>query len=155
MNPACARTGQCCQLLWIPYSPHQLRETWKAWRSGKGMAEDKVANTKTLLPADIDLIYPMLAGRSLGKSASGTKGTSIYAYGPCRNLDMIGGLSTCTIHANKPAVCRDYPCYGRPEKLADPNPGANRGCGFNRDPKAGTALDDQRMTIVPLSKDEF
>lgn len=150
----CIRTGFCCRLLHIPHSPRALREAWVCWHT---MSEEKGKP----MPADIWSIYPMLAGRCLGKVEAELDDGTIqwrYAYGPCRNLDvtLIDGrpTPTCAIHENKPVMCRDFPFYGRDEKLKDPNPGFARGCGFNADATAGRTEAESRAELLPLMEDE-
>ena len=61
----CIRTGHCCAMLGIAMSPRFMREKWEFWRSGQGRVDDGKVN----YPEDIDILYPMLAGRCVGCGA--------------------------------------------------------------------------------------
>lgn len=162
----CIRTGQCCQLLGIHVSPRRLRESYAAWVRGDYDDPEK-AKEQGLgsLPGDIHLLYPMLAGRCVGKrdtSADPERPAWHYYYGPCRMLDFVleGGVPvpTCAIHDNKPYMCRGYPFYADKSHLSDegnPNPGFARGCGYNEDPEHGTTEALMRGSLQDLDPEEM
>ncbi len=149
--PACLRTGRCCTRIPIPLSPRQLREGYQAWRD---------STPKMIEYEDIYLIYPMLAGRCLGRDPR----TGRYIYGPCGNLttEMVGDLRVagCAIHANKPRMCSGYPNYSMTKQVRmgdhvpQDNPGTMRGCGFNEDPAAGKSPAEMESGLVPLTEEE-
>lgn len=76
--PGCVRTGQCCTRIPIPVSPRQLRESYEEWAKSVKRGErehhaihmDGGSRHKEVYQAiysDIDLVYPMLKDRCLGK----------------------------------------------------------------------------------------
>jgi len=146
---ACARTGQCCELIMLDHSPRLIRESYENWKYSK---------PNTVQYQDIELMYPMLAGRCKGKKDFG--GTMKYIYGPCRNFDRDEkGLPLCAIHQNKPRMCSGYPHYQTPIAVVmntktNDNPGWFRGCGFNSDPSYGGTLETMALGIQPLTDEE-
>ena len=158
-KPMCARTGQCCLSIPIDWSPKELREAWegkKANRSGARYVED------------IDLLYPMLAGRCKGKRKGHRPNGKVYwkyIYGPCRNLDWAiekGALKpSCAIHDNKPRMCSGFPYYSHAAETRmtdaprNDNPGTFKGCGYNTDPNDGWTVEEHGAGLVPLGKDEL
>jgi len=159
--PACIRTGMCCENVLLALSPRQLREGFRNWRDDK-------PNTTRL--TDIWLIAPMLEGRCRGKYLLPSSRPGCpkfkYVYGPCKNLAYEDGpkgkrMATCTIHEDRPHLCRGYPMYGAQESVemradaVNHNPGYMKGCGYNADPKDGTAPEEfGPKKLLALSKDE-
>lgn len=150
-EPGCARTGGCCRNILLEWSPRQLREAYRAWR-------DSLPDVTRL--QGIELIYPMLAGRCRGKKRY-PSGAVRFVYGPCKHLAVDpGGLAACSIHADRPSLCRGYPTYQDPQKVqmgerpAPTNPGYMRGCGYNRDPQAGST-DADFARLEPLAPEEL
>lgn len=157
-KPACARTGFCCMLIPISWSPRALREGFENWRSGKDGSR---------YPWDVELLYPMLSGRCKGKRRirlSNGKVAWRYIYGPCRNLDWAverGRLTpSCAIHDNKPKMCSGFPFYKRAndvtmgERPDGNNPGTFKGCGFNESTEAGWDIETYDSDLVPLTAEE-
>ena len=142
----CDRQGTCCMRIPLPVSPRQLRESYLEFRArlsdpkATPLAMGKpIGGTNT--HRDIDIIYPMLVGRCLGKKVM--SGATMYIYGPCRNFSMNGeGLGECAIHETKPWMCSSYPNGGT---------GTFKGCGFKPDPEEGFSMMD---FINLLSLDE-
>jgi len=145
--PACGRSGLCCEFVLLSHSPSQLRTSYRSW-----VTDGKEGGDVSRLEG-IHLIFPMLEGRCRGKYVAKDGGTR-YVYGPCKNFarekgqGKKPGKGICTIHDNRPALCRGYPYYQNPqtvqmgERRKDDNPGYMRGCGYNSDRKAGHAPSD-------------
>lgn len=139
---SCKRSGMCCQVLYIRVSPRQLRDAYRKWKKGDGSDY-----------AEIDILFPMLEGRALGKriTADGPR----YYYGPCKMLGtMPDGKPGCTIQADKPAMCSGYPFYELTPLERPANPAIFRGCGFNTDPDAGVTLSEVGSGLLPLEENE-
>jgi len=77
-KPHCIRTGMCCQRLMLPKSPRQLRESYEMMRLLRSDKDAVFLDRSADIPPfklkmgtpiyrDIELIYPMLAGRCQGK----------------------------------------------------------------------------------------
>jgi Fe-S-cluster containining protein len=76
-QPGCIRTGMCCQRIPLPVSPRKMRESyenWLEWRAGETIylkmqmsPIERNAFKSDHFHKDIELIYPMLMGRCLGK----------------------------------------------------------------------------------------
>lgn len=155
--PACIRTGFCCSLIPLAWSPKALRDSYESWKESK---PDGNAGQ------DIDMIWPMLAGRCKGKRRIKRRGKDAweYVYGPCRNLDysIIDGKLTagCAVHKHRPRMCSRFPHYEakREMKMTQGDPGENRGtfkgCGFNADPNAGEDIETFGDGLLPLTKGE-
>ena len=156
---ACARTGFCCMLIPFAWSPKDLRDSYESWKDGK--------TNPALVAQDIDMLYPMLAGRCKGKRRiKNHSGKEVwqYVYGPCRNLDwsIVDGKVTagCAVHENKPRMCSGFPYYEsrRVVKMTQADPGENRGtfkgCGFNADPEAGQDIETFGDGLVALDEEE-
>lgn len=158
-TPTCARTGQCCLSIPISWSPREMREAWETWKYQKKGG---------IHVEDIDLLWPMLAGRCKGKRQGRRPDGSTYwtyIYGPCRNLDWAiekGALMpSCAIHDNKPRMCSGFPYYEKRRETRmtdaprDENPGTFQGCGFNTDPTNGWTVEEHGADLTPLSKGEM
>jgi Fe-S-cluster containining protein len=135
----CKRTGQCCKIIPIPISPRQLREDYKKYIKGQDY-----------LHANIEIIYPMLKNRCLGKRVMFKSKQLLYLYGPCKNYEEINGLPTCRIQNNKPWMCSSYPNGGH---------GTFKGCGFNlalNEPEYGYTVGglSSNRWIIPLEENE-
>ncbi len=141
-------------------SPRELRENWLGWAREVEAAR---AGQRPVAVVDvidgIDRIYPMTAGRCLGRQPWPQDDGTVrftYAYGPCRNLDerVIDGrvMPACAIHETRPAMCSGYPIY---KKAPTENPGMYRGCGYNADPNAGSTEAEFRAQLLPLSPEEL
>lgn len=154
---ACARTGFCCMLIPFAWSPKDLRDSYESWSKGKKGG---------LVAQDIEMLYPMLAGRCKGKRRIRRRGKDVwqYIYGPCRNLDwsIVDGkvAAGCAVHENKPRMCSGFPHYdsSRVVKMTEADPGENlgtfKGCGFNSDPDAGQDIETFADGLVPLDDEE-
>lgn len=150
--PACLRTGRCCETVLLTLSPRQLKAYYMNWVNGGPPPE----------LFEVWLIYPMLAGRARGKLV--VENRTFYVYGPCKNLEfeLKGGvaLGKCSIHEDRPAMCRSYP-YGHGVETDSSRPGAAqgekawmRGCGYKADPEKGTSPAEVLAGLVPLSEEE-
>lgn len=164
----CDRTGMCCIRVPIPISPRKLRESYESWKHiymnkievisslTMGMYEHPTFQQRVY--SDINLIYPMLVGRCLGKTKNPFKKHEkdtvdfnkeyFYIYGPCKNFQFDkSGLATCTIQDHKPWMCSSYPNGGN---------GTFRGCGFNFDVNYGVTIADLSMNkLEPLDPSEI
>ena len=158
-TPACVRTGFCCMLIPLAWSPKDIRDSYESWKKGK---------KNGLVAQDIDMLWPMLAGRCKGKRRiKGASGKDVwqYVYGPCRNLDwsMVKGklVAGCAVHEHKPRMCSGFPYYNskRVVKMTEADPGENlgtfKGCGYNADPEAGKDIETFGDGLVPLNKNEL
>ena len=159
-QPACKRTGMCCEHVLLSVSPSQLRRDYELW----------VNNSITYGQArftDVHVIFPMLEGRCRGKWRNPHDKSLHYVYGPCKNLthEMIERdgeqvrVAGCSIHAHRPGLCRNYPYYRSTRALemgATPenaNPGYMQGCGYNAQADAGWAP-QTFDTLEPLTDAE-
>lgn len=152
----CNRSGCCCETLPLDFSPRQLRDSYEAWFDNSG-SDGRIVKLK-----EIFLIYPMLEGRCRGKIVQ--DGAVKYVYGPCKNLDfeLVDGkrLAKCSIHENRPSLCRGYPYYSTEYsprmslELPVTNPGYMRGCGYNADSGAGRTREEIDADLLPLEPHE-
>ena len=141
----CNRQGCCCERVLIPHSPRKLRKSFEAWNKG--------TKDETRL-VDIHLIFPMLAGRCLGRMGNGN-----YVYGPCKHLRPAenGETATCTIHDHRPQLCSGYPRYDNPVEVrmgGGESPGYMRGCGYNGDPNHGFTKGEIDNMLTPVEGNE-
>lgn len=145
-QPACKRSGMCCEHILLDVSPSQLRRDYELWVNGS------ITHGQARF-SDIHVIFPMLEGRCRGKWKNPHCGSVRYVYGPCKNLtyetvEQDGQqvkLAGCSIHAHRPQLCRNYPYYraGRVMEMTasgkGQSPGYMQGCGYNADAEAGFA----------------
>lgn len=169
----CIRTGMCCQRIPIPVSPRQLREAYEEFHrrlvsNNYDAAFEMTGRHDARYPQcyrDIELIYPMLKDRCLGKiTLAGANKQEVmiksaigleppdwhsYVYGPCRFFErtqiidgrMVGG---CSINEIKPWMCSSYPNGGT---------ATFRGCGYNAGTENGLTF-DAFAKLEPLTEDE-
>lgn len=153
---ACARSGGCCMSVLLPYSPAELRASF---RRARGTGSDVTVKLE-----DIEIVYPMLAGLCRGKYKR-DDGKFQYVYGPCKHFlqgdALAGRLPGCVIHEDRPKLCSGYPLYERPEQIAMSagslgwNPGYMKGCGYNTDPNAGDTQEKYaRENLIPIEDNE-
>lgn len=142
MAPKCLSCGSCCLRAYLTYSPATLRNSYVQWRNQTKINKYPCLN-------DIWLIYPMWAGRCLGKT--GRDSNNYYIYGPCTHLVKNPddpGKYRCRINDIKPQVCREFPHYG----LTIPACTLPRKCGFW---KSGMETTYPREKLIPLSRKEL
>lgn len=110
-------TGHCCQEFYLPYSPEELADAYKAWSGSGGkpiaMAKDK---PKPIL-VDIHLITPMVVhlGFKLQEQPCVNPTDEVLLGKPevagnyyrCKHFDAES--KNCTIYDIRPAMCRNYP----------------------------------------------
>jgi Fe-S-cluster containining protein len=148
---ACARTGMCCERIELIHSPKSMREAFRNWRDGV---------PQTVKYGQIWLLYPMLAGKCLGKFVrrEGTNSETVkYVYGPCKNLTLIDGVKACGIHEDRPTMCSGFPTYEekveiRNVQVGKLNPSQYKGCGYNEDKTIGDDL--TALVLQPLEESE-
>ena len=95
--------GHCCRLFYLPYSPEELAENYRAWR----VQEPKDRNGHNQL-IDIHLIAPMVryAGLCERSPWSGETLEKPSHYYRCAHLSDQGD---CQIYDIRPQMCRVYP----------------------------------------------
>lgn len=107
------RKGKCCRNFILPFSIHQLRRAYTAWRNQQNYYMWR--GKKLGIPRDVHLIYPMVIPLFGGRKQNWEPQqkrvcNGIYHY-TCKHFDK--KTSNCTIYESRPQVCVDYP-YGRP-----------------------------------------
>ncbi len=117
MRNKCKQCGQCCNDVWLTWSPKELRVGFDAWdNSKKGVA----------YVGGIHLIYPMLRFKfKKGK----------YWHYRCVHVEQRKDKKWyCGIHKIKPKMCEQFPYSGGIDLRmgGKPNkPSQYEGCGFN------------------------
>lgn len=122
-KPKCNRCGQCCQDVWLSWSPKKLKTAYKNFRFN---------DRKGPWPADVYLIYPMLIFKK--KDEYPGTGHTRYRY-RCLHYSKKNG---CRIHNIKPEMCTRFPYY---HEVKIKNLASNhfmrgssqyKGCGYNQ-----------------------
>ena len=136
MSEQCNRSGMCCTMFWLPYSPEDLKEQAKLYSEYLESNSDN-----PWIGERTDEIYRMVGDRLIGKK----KKENFWLYGPCKNLGYTEEngkqVPTCMIQDNKPNMCKGFPKYEIGLlKNTKSNPSEYKGCGFNQDPKFGLTL---------------
>lgn len=104
-------TGHCCKSFYLPHSPEELAENYRAWAN----REEIDRNGRKIIDG-IWLIAPMVRHLGLRQappaSAKPPPAGHHYEAGnyyACKHLEKNGD---CGIYAMRPRMCRDYP-YGK------------------------------------------
>lgn len=188
----CMRQGVCCTRIMLPVSPRDLRESYNAWiRQYKERGSVALKMTASEpgskmraehLYGEIELLYPMLAGRCLGKmwlTHTGDEGVRQmhrgpkpspmlgnrerakqneqlrYVYGPCKHF------AWKTTDTKLHGVCTIHDI--RPNMCRDyphysnplgPNMGMWKGCGYNVDADYGLSEADFKEPLEQLEDNE-
>lgn len=124
-------TGGCCERFYLPYSPEELMAKYDAWkRQSVGERIEMVApvhgrQRSPSVPEDIHIValmvkplFPVDAANSVDHVLPAWQEKQRGDYGgwwyTCKHYDRES--RNCTIYEQRPAVCREYPSYGRDTK---------------------------------------
>lgn len=106
-NFACNGCGSCCEKFTLCYSPDELKELYRSWKSGSNTAVKMNGDVQYRNAVeDIDLVYPMVRFLSK-KHIDGYRDSYIYT---CIHYDKKN--KKCGIHDIRPRMCRAFPFYG-------------------------------------------
>ena len=115
----CSRCGDCCDPVWYPFAPGDLRQSAHVAGRGEG---GHAAN----------LVFAAAHWHPTGATRDG-----LHAYA-CDRFDAASRL--CTAHEDRPPICRGYPWYDGPPTSAVFLPVA---CSYREDLRS---LQDRRST---------
>jgi Fe-S-cluster containining protein len=115
----CKKCGSCCQAIWLRYSIKDIREILKKY------------------PSNLDAIFILKNWERISYKDALKINSRIKIFKKnykksyfyiCNKYDKIN--KKCTIHDNKPRICKDYPFYGK-NKIPLGLVFYNDKCGFN------------------------
>lgn len=192
---SCQRQGVCCTRIMLPQSPRQMRESYNAWvnltKEGQQrplhMTVSPLGDKHALaahLYGEIELIYPMLAGRCLGKMYLGWSGEDDikrmhrvpkpaardklvigadaradmeprFVYGPCKHFAWKATTNSLRGECTIHAI-RPGMCRNYPN-YGTPmgrNMGMWQGCGYNVDADYGLSEADFKEPLEQLEDNE-